>query len=292
MTSESTGTKPGKVSRLAPPGRFTRPAPLQSLLEIRAIAEAGMYFLTRRHIKKNAPKGDGHPVMVIPGFMSGDSFTQSLRRTLESLGYDVYPWNQGTNRGLRDSTCEALEQRVTEITDTTERKISLIGHSLGGIYVRAIAHRQPHNVRQIITLGSPFNASFEYQEAETKGGALARAYERMNEGTENDVLPRTDMMSFPPSLPSTSVFSRGDGIVGWQHCLDIAGDTTENIRVPGSHTALAYNPLVLYVIADRLAQPVNDWKPLTCSASNLKMIETPCATELLPEWPRIDKEFH
>jgi pimeloyl-ACP methyl ester carboxylesterase len=259
------------------------------VLEVRAIAEIGLFFLTRRYVQKIAPQGDGNPVMVIPGFMASDSFTLSLRRALELLGYDVYPWNQGTNRGLRDSTCEDLEQRVAEISRITGRKVSLIGHSLGGIYVRAIAHRQAQYVRQIITLGSPFNASFENQEADTKGGALARAYDRMNEGAENDVLPRSDMMCFPPPLPSTSVYSRGDGIIGWQHCLDIADENTENIRVPGTHTAMAHNPLVLYVIAHRLAQLENDWRPLASSASKLRMIESSCASELLPGWQRTER---
>lgn len=290
MANELTGTAPEMASRLIPPGGLSRPALLRTVLEVRAIAEIGLFFLTRGHVQKNAPQGDGHPVMVIPGFMSSDSFTLPLRRSLEVLGYDVYPWDQGNNLGLRDSTCEDLEQRVREISRITGRKVSLVGHSLGGIYVRAIAHRQAQYVRQIITLGSPFNASFESQDTDTKGGALARAYERMNEGAENDVLPRSDMMCFPPPLPSTSVYSRGDGIIGWQHCLDIAGENTENIRVPGSHTAMAHNPLVLCVIAHRLAEPENDWKPLASSASKLRMVETFCASELLPGWQRADRE--
>lgn len=289
MANKLTGTAPAVPSRLIPPAGLSRPALLRTVLEVRAFAEIGLFFLTRRYVLKIAPHGDGHPVMVIPGFMSSDSFTQSLRRALALLGYDVYPWNQGTNQGLRDSTCEDLEQRVKEIAHITGRKVSLIGHSLGGIYVRAIAHRQAQYVRQIITLGSPFNASFESQGAETKGGALARAYERMNAGAENDILPRSDMMCFPPPLPSTSVYSRSDGIIGWQHCLDIASEITENIRVPGSHTAMAHNPLVLYVIAHRLAQPENDWRPLASSASKLRMIEASCACELLPGWQRAER---
>lgn len=289
MPSELTGIAPYKASRLIPPGGLRRPALLRTVLEVRAIAEIGLFFLTRRYVQKIAPHGDGHPIMVIPGFMTSDSYTLSLRRSLTLLGYDVYAWNQGTNQGLRDSTCENLEQRVTEIARSTGRKVSLVGHSLGGIYVRAIAHRQAQYVRQIITLGSPFNASFKSQGADTTGGVLARAYERMNAGAENDVLPHSDMMCFPPPLPSTSVYSRGDGIIGWQHCLDIAGEITENIRVPGSHTAMAHNPLVLYVIAHRLAQPENDWKPLAASAGKLRMIEAACASELLPGWQRAER---
>lgn len=289
MAKKLTETAPELASRLIPPAGLSRPALLRTVLELRAVAEIGLFSLTRRYVQKIAPQGDGHPVLVIPGFMSSDSFTLSLRRALELLGYDVYPWDQGTNLGLRDSTCEDLEQRLAEISHLTGRKVSLIGHSLGGIYVRAMAHRQAQYVRQIITLGSPFNASFENPDADTKGGALVRAYERMNKEAENDVLPGSDLMCFPPALPSTSVYSRGDGIIGWQHCLDIADENTENIRVPGTHTAMTHNPLVLYIIAHRLGQPENNWRPLAASERKMRMIESSCASELLPGWRRAKK---
>jgi pimeloyl-ACP methyl ester carboxylesterase len=200
---------------------------LKTFAEMRAIAEIGGFFAIRKTLHKHAPRGDGHPVMILPGFMTSDAFTRSLRRFLEDLGYDPYPWDQGTNLGLRDATCDNIEKKIKAIYRASGRKVSLIGHSLGGFYVRCIAQRQPRYVRQIITLVTPFNITFEERNPDSSGGALARAYDKLNAGAKDDKLPSSTLMCFPPSLPSTSIYSEGDGIVGWEHCIDIASDTTE-----------------------------------------------------------------
>ena len=289
------GRKPQRVNqasltnttfRLVPPATLRRPHVGNTLSEIRAIAEICVFALARKSLQNKVPKGDGHPVMVIPGFMAGDAFTRSLRRFLTALGYDSHPWDQGRNQGLRDETCSNIERKIAEIYRTSGRKISLIGHSLGGVYVRAIAHRQPQHVRQIITLGSPFNASFEQRDPDSRRGALARAYDRFNAGAENDELSRSQLRHSPPPLPSTSVYSKGDGIIGWQHCVDIANGQTENIGVAGSHTGMAHNPMVLYLIANRLAQKEQEWEPFKPAGLEKLMLKPSCATELFPEWPR------
>ena len=252
---------------------------------MRALAEIGGFLATRKILKKCAPKGDGHPILIIPGFMSGDALTRLMRRFLEELGYDPYPWDQGTNVGLRDQTCSNIEQRIATIHKATGRKVSLIGHSLGGVYVRALAHRQPQHIRQIITLGTPFNSGFE-QPDPNAGGAMERAYGRLNAGAEADELPKSTEMCFSPRLPSTSVYSKGDGIICWEHCLDVANDQTENICVPGSHSGLAHNPLVIHVIADRLAQAEQEWRPFDPSGLHYLLLKTACATEIFPKWVR------
>jgi pimeloyl-ACP methyl ester carboxylesterase len=276
--------------RLIPPTNLGRPPLLKTLAELRALAEVGSFFATRRAVLKRASRGDGHPVLVIPGFMTGDAFTRSLRRFLEELGYDAYPWELGTNLGLRDETCYSLEQKIAAIHKATGHRVSVIGHSLGGVYVRAIAHRQSQHVRQIITLGTPFNAAFSAREPDGRGGALARAYERLNADSIQDELPNSSLMNYPPAGPSTSVYSESDGIIGWEQCLDIAGDCTENICVPGSHTGMTHNPLVLHVIADRLAQAEDAWRPFIPTGVHKMLVKTACATEQFPEWARDDSE--
>lgn len=273
-------------SRLVPPNNLIRPPLLKTLTEMRALAEIGGFLATRKILKKCAPRGDGHPILIIPGFMSGDGFTRLMRRFLEELGYDPYPWDLGTNQGLRDQTCHNIEQKIAAIHKVTGQKVSLIGHSLGGVYVRAVAHRQSHHVRQIITLGTPFNSAFEQRDPNDRGGALARAYERLNAGAEADELPKSTVMCFPPPLPSTSVYSEGDGIICWEHCLDVASDHTENICVPGSHTGMAHNPLVIHVIADRLAQAEQEWRPFDPSGLHYILLKTACATKVFPGWVR------
>jgi pimeloyl-ACP methyl ester carboxylesterase len=278
-------TMPEAVAlRKVPPHNLVRPNLLKTLAEMRAFAEIGGFFAARKTLQKRAPDGDGHPVMVLPGFMTSDAFTRSLRGFLEGLGYEPHPWEQGTNLGLRDDICFGIEKRIAEIHQSTGHKVSLIGHSLGGVYVRCIAQRQPKHVRQIITLGTPFNAAFEKQELDSPGGALARAYERLNADSRDDQLPNSTLMCFPPPLPSTSIFSEGDGIVGWEHCVDIANDSTESIRVPGSHTGMAHNPLVLHVIADRLAQGEGEWRPYSPSGLHNLLLKSACASDLFPGW--------
>lgn len=284
MKSNTSAKHPGSPSRLVPPDNLTRPSLLKTLAELRAIAEIGGFFASRKILQKYAPKGDGHPVMVIPGFMTGDSFTGLLRGFLEELGYDPYPWDLGTNQGLTDKTCENIEEKIKAIYQSGGRKVSLIGHSLGGFYARCIAQRQPQHVRQIITLGTPFNIGFEERNPDSSGGPLARAYDQLNPGAKNDKLPNSTLMCFPPSLPSTSIYSEGDGIVGWEHCIDIAGDTTENICVPGSHSGMAHNPLALHVVADRLAQPEQEWKPFNPPGYYRRLLKTACAAQLFPGW--------
>jgi pimeloyl-ACP methyl ester carboxylesterase len=273
-------------SRLVPPSNLGRPPLLKTLSELRALAEIGGLMISRGALQKHADKGDGHPVLIIPGFMSGDTITRSMRRFLQQLGYDPHPWEQGTNLGLRDEVCLGIEQKIKALHKATGKKVSLIGHSLGGVYVRVVAHRQAKHVRQIITLGTPFNAAFKKQDADGKGGALARAYERLNADAATDELPNSKLMSFPPPVPSTSVYSESDGIIGWEHCLDIAGDLTENIRVQGSHTGMTHNPLVLHVIADRLAQAEHDWRRFRPSGLLGKLFKTACVTEAFPHWER------
>ena len=72
---------------------------------------------------------------------------------------------------------------------------------------------------------------------------------------------RLARMAAPPPVPSTAVYSRTDGIVDWRSCLEPAAPETENVEVAGSHCGLGVNPLALYAIADRLAQPEGDWRP-------------------------------
>jgi pimeloyl-ACP methyl ester carboxylesterase len=178
---------------------------------------------------RRAPRGDGHPVLVLPGFAAGDDSTRVLRRYLRRLGYAAHPWLLGRNLGVRERLPERLALRVEELQRRHGRKLSLVGWSLGGIYAREIAKRLPQHVRKVVTLGSPF-------------GDVAK-------------------VRLPPAAPCTAIYSKTDGIVHWRSCLEPDTDHTENIGVPGSHCGLGFNPQVLYAIADRLSQPEGSWQP-------------------------------
>jgi pimeloyl-ACP methyl ester carboxylesterase len=234
-----------------------RPSLWQSLLEFRALAEL-MSIRPARPLLNLAPSGDGHPVLVFPGFFAADGSTASLRKYLNSKGFTAYSWDEGRNPGISQELYQRLEQRVLELSSEHGRKVSLVGWSLGGIYARLLAHRIPQHVRQVVTLGSPFNVS-EYGAV---SGAVARLYERMNPNQQDDpMLEHEAVWRSAPPVPSTAIYSEGDGVAHWSFCIDTEDDCTENVQVPSSHLGMTHNPLIMYAVADRLGQEEGDWRP-------------------------------
>jgi pimeloyl-ACP methyl ester carboxylesterase len=124
-------------------------------LEGRAVNEFGA-FLGALPLLSLAPRGDGHPVLVLPGLIASDMSTRPLRSFLRNRGYAVRGWEQGRNLGLRPGVQDGLTDLLEEMNDTHGRKVSLVGWSLGGLYARQLAKMMPERVRSVITLGSPF----------------------------------------------------------------------------------------------------------------------------------------
>ncbi|MGI9323624.1 MAG: esterase/lipase family protein [Pseudomonadales bacterium] len=212
-----------------------------------------------------AKPGDGHPVMVLPGFMGGDSSTLMLRRFLTRLGYVTLPWLQGTNSG-RPEQLEAATLRFFRAHSSMGSQISLVGQSLGGIYAREIARSFPHAVRCVITLGSPFGANGN----DAANPAVARLFEAVSGLSVEDMRaqsPKIDPRT-PLGLPSTAIYSKSDGVVAWHSCLEQESALSENVEVVGSHSGMAMNADVLHVVADRLLQRSDNWQKFDrgCSA--------------------------
>lgn len=205
-----------------------------------------------------APQGDGHPVLVVPGFTAGDESTVALRSYLRRLRYWVHGWRLGRNLGFdgdRGPIDRDLALRVEDLFAMHGRKVSLVGWSLGGIHAREVARAVPDLVRQVITLGSPFAGRGQ-------ASNVRRLYETMTGRTIRDPAPEVlARLEEPPPVPSTAIFSRTDGVAHWRACLERPSPRTDNIEVRGSHCGLGFNPVVLYAIADRLAQPEGEWRP-------------------------------
>jgi pimeloyl-ACP methyl ester carboxylesterase len=199
------------------------------------------------------PAGDGHPVLVLPGLAASDMSTAPLRAFLRHRGYAAYGWNLGRNLGLRPGLTTRKLKRLREIREHHGRKVSLIGWSLGGIFAREVAKELPDEVRQVITLGSPFKGH-------PKATRAWRLYEFLAGHSVDEARLGADVPSAPP-VPTTSIFSRSDGIVAWQCCIEDEHAHTENVEVWASHFGLGANPAALYVIADRLSQPEGRWSP-------------------------------
>jgi pimeloyl-ACP methyl ester carboxylesterase len=226
----------------------------------RAVLEAAS-LLPASPLLGAAPRGDGHPVLVLPGFTAGDESTMVLRFYLRRLGYWVHGWRLGRNFGFdghRGRVHWGLARRIEELVDKHDKqKLSLVGWSLGGIYAREIARAVPDRVRQVITLGSPFAGA-------GRGSNVDRLYKALTGGDlrrpDPELLAR---ICEPPPVPSTAIFSRSDGVAHWRACLERPAPHTDNIEVRGSHCGLGFNPVVLYAIADRLAQPEGEWRPFS-----------------------------
>jgi len=205
-----------------------------------------------------APRGDGHPVVVLPGFATSDGMTLLLRSFLAAQGYNVYPMDLGWNfdHHTVGENGEHIAERIRLIREETGRKVSLVGWSLGGVIAREAARRDPEDLRQVISLGSPFagdphatNLKSFYQFATGNDFSSEKMTERYRKGPR--VLP----------IPSTAVFSRTDGITAWENCIGDSDAINENVEVVSSHFGFVTNPAVFQIIADRLAQPEGGWKP-------------------------------
>lgn len=231
---------------LAPPSRELY------LMEMRAGAELGAFFAAAGLLRM-APAGDGHPVLVLPGLAASDLSTRPLRAFLRDRGYHAHGWKQGANHGPRPGVEDRMQQRLAELYERYGRKVSVIGWSLGGIYARELARNAPEQVRSVITLGSPFSGR-------PRGSNAWKLFEYVSE-TKVDRWHVLKDIKTPPPVPSTAIFSRTDGIVAWRGCMEHQSDHTENIEVEGSHCGLGHNPVVLYAVADRLAQAEGQWTP-------------------------------
>lgn len=236
----------------APHASFEAPSPLLQLAELRAGWELGA-TLSLWPLLKLAPRGDGHPVVVLPGLVASDMSTGLLRRYLRGRGYDTHGWGLGRNLGPREGVEAGMFDLLETLHAKEGRKVSLVGWSLGGAYARLLAAKRPDLVRSVITLGSPF--------AGTPHSTNAwRVYEGVSGQSAND----TDRMKYvrpTPPVPTTSIYSRTDGIVAWRGSVEQVGPASENIEVFASHLGMGANASVLYALADRLAQPEGAWKP-------------------------------
>lgn len=211
------------------------------------------YFLMKTD---HLPKGDGHPILLLPGLATNDASTIFIRRRLSQIGYEAHHWRLGWNVRFDESRMVALRSELDYLYDLYRQPVSIIGISLGGVYARFLANYAPEKVRQIITLGSPFAGEEPIQ---SYGAYL---YNFLNKDhTAHDLLEAYgDMFRADPSVPSTSIYSKTDGIVHWKYSIQNPAPTRQNIEVMSGHISLACNPIVINIIADRLQYTKDNWQ--------------------------------
>jgi pimeloyl-ACP methyl ester carboxylesterase len=240
------------VSALAPPSPLLLALEGRAWLELAALVPA-MPALGR------APRGDGHPVLVLPGFLGDDGSTRALRWFLRDRGYHAHAWRLGRNTGPSDAVVQGLVARLQALHERHGRRVSIVGWSLGGIYARELARAYPDHVRQVITLASPIR--------DLEASNVARLA-RLGLGPRpREPRVRPTHLHAPIPVPLTAFHSETDGIVAWQSCLADPGPQTENLAVRTSHCGMGHHPTVLLAIADRLAQPEHAWRPYVATSS-------------------------
>jgi pimeloyl-ACP methyl ester carboxylesterase len=236
------------------------------MLEGRAPWEYAALLATMPWLKK-LPLGDGHPVLVFPGLGAHDLTTAPLRALLDSLGYATQPWGQGFNFGPRAGVLERCEADLAELHRRHGRKVSLIGWSLGGIYARELAKLRPELTRCVVTLGTPFTGH-------PRATNAWRFFEMVSGHASNDPELMAQIRQAPP-VPTTSIYSKSDGVVAWRCSVNEPSPLAENIEVQASHIGLGVNPVALYALADRLAQPDGQWQPFEPKGARRWFYKTP-----------------
>jgi len=226
--------------------------PLRAMLEF-----ARMRFAS----DEPSSRGDGHTVVFFPGLGADHRFMEPLFDQCRRAGYQCRHWGRGFNTGPAGEPIGWLAQLAAElgaVLPTTRKGVSLIGWSLGGLYAREVAKAMPERVRHVITLGTPF--------AHLSNSTNVQWLFELLNGKTADVDPQlARRLRTPPPVPTTSIYSRSDGVVAWQACVSESGPLSENIEVDSSHLGLIWHPDVRRIVTDRLAQPVAAWRPWATS---------------------------
>ncbi|HUC56781.1 MAG TPA: hypothetical protein VMA95_05230 [Streptosporangiaceae bacterium] len=229
-----------------PAARYFLTEPARGLADLASLPLAAPWLA-------RAPAGDGHGVLVLPGFMASDQSTVPLRRYARRLGYAARGWNLGRNLGPTDTVLDELPRALAELAGQTGGPVSVIGWSLGGIYARELARQEAALVRQVITLGSPF-ALTDPAQSRADGAYRRRGHLHASGGR----IPTREQIIRPIPVPSTAVYSRRDGIVAWPACIGTETELHANVEVRCSHLGFGVDPATLWMIADRLALPAGN----------------------------------
>jgi pimeloyl-ACP methyl ester carboxylesterase len=213
----------------------------------RALADAACLGLASPLLRKLPPTRQQRSVMVIPGYMANDRSYGPFIRFLRHLGYTATGWRQGRNMGPDSFTENTLREAMEPLMNAGNGKVSLVGHSLGGIYAREIARRNPDAVRQVITLGTPFGKGHK------NSSHAVGMYLRLN--PQGNFMEDEENLATPPPVPTTAIYSKGDGVVNWRTSQQDGDDhQVHNIRVPGSHSGMSLNAAVWFWVARKLAE--------------------------------------
>ena len=251
MTDSVTPASPSLAAASAADPGILPPAPSLLMAEMRLLGEIAWFLKNARTAFADLPRGQGQAVLVIPGFGASDWETRGLRSALKGLGYETFGWGFKRNLGMRASIRVGMAERVRELS-ARHGPITIVGWSLGGVFARELARAMPEHVAQVFTLGSPITG-------DPDANNMSRLFRLANPGLSDEDPAKTrrafeKRSAVVPGVPCVALYSKTDGIVAWQCCLEPEAPTTENVEVTGSHMGLVVNPDVVRAIASRMAE--------------------------------------
>lgn len=219
------------------------------LLETRSLIEWTTMFGIY-HIIPKQKKGNNKPVLLMPPYLGNDHSTRFVRKYLKSVGFKTYKWELGVNT-INSKYLPKLIERLDEIFERHQEKVSLVGWSGGGILAKIIANRYPDKVEQLITIGSPVWG------VKNMNTPLVRTLEflrgrRLKERNKKFLEELEEI----PNVPVTCIYTKTDGLVPWKNCLEAETyrSNIKNVEVFGSHCGLGANASVLVTIANALIE--------------------------------------
>jgi len=231
---------------MPPEAQLRAPAPHYWLYELRAVREFVGSFVPRP-FAPTLPRGNGQPVLVLPGFAASDSAMTLMVSRLNKLGYRAETWGLGRNTGNLKRLMPLIIERVLKLSSTTGQKVMMVGWSLGGTISREVAREHPAAVSRVITLGSPVVGGAKYT-------FVANRYRKQGIDLDKAARIAEERESTKPlRVPVTALYDKRDAIVNWPACIDRRNSCVEHIEVNCSHLGMAVDHHVFTLIAEKLA---------------------------------------
>jgi pimeloyl-ACP methyl ester carboxylesterase len=226
--------------------------PIQAPSSSHVMREArGLIELPRLLVKfpslARQPRGNGEPVLILPGYGAGDGSTTILKGYLRLLRYRARGWGMGKNRGTVGESLPRLLRRLGNLARRSQQKVTIVGWSFGGYLARELARERPDLVRLVITLGTPVVGGPKFT-------VVAESYRKRGidiEAVAAEVEQRNRSANL--LVPVVAIYSRNDAVVAWQACIDHLTPAIEHVEVKSTHLGFGFSAEVYKIIAQRLA---------------------------------------